>query len=83
MDKVVYLTFRRCGDFKENGSLDRCRAETLPVRIIRQAAPWRAEEESYIRRETAGNKNVDRDWQKATLFAKPGETIGHPPTGYA
>lgn len=73
--QVIYLTFWRCGDFKENGSLNRCRQETLPVRIIRRASPWRAEGDSYIRRETAANKNVDRDWQKSTLIAKPGETI--------
>ena len=74
--QVLYLTFSRCGAFRENAKLDRCRAETLPVRITRQATPWRAEGESYIRRETTANNNVDRDWQKATLFAKPGETIG-------
>ena len=74
--QVLYLTFWRCGGFRENTSIGRCRAETLPVRITRQATPWRAEGESYIRRETTANNNVDRDWQKATLFAKPGETIG-------
>lgn len=69
------VKFWRCGDFYLDGSAGRCSADTLHVKIIRKASPWRIEGNSYIRRETDANRNQDRDWSSSGIRVKPGDTI--------